>query len=108
MYYEYQKQSGEYPIIGVNTYLSESETNPYESMQVIRTSDEEKMQRINEVNDFKSNNADKLTPALDRLRETALRNGNIFEELLNTVQYATMGQITQVLYEIGGKYRRGM
>ncbi|MDT3740848.1 MAG: methylmalonyl-CoA mutase family protein [Candidatus Kapabacteria bacterium] len=108
MYYEYQKQSGEYPIIGVNTYLSESETNPYESMQVIRTSDEEKMQRINEVTDFKSTNTDKLTPALDRLRETALRNGNIFEELLNTVQYATMGQITQVLYEIGGKYRRGM
>lgn len=108
MYYEFQKQTGEYPIIGVNTYLNESESNPYESMQVIRTSDEEKRQRINEVNAFKSTNEDKLESALDRLRVTALGNGNIFEELLNTVQYATMGQITQVLYEIGGKYRRGM
>lgn len=108
MYYEFQKQTGEYPIIGVNTYLNESESNPYESMQVIRTSDEEKRQRINEVNAFKSKNEDNLESALNRLRETALKNGNIFEELLNTVQYATMGQITQVLYEIGGKYRRGM
>jgi len=108
MYYEFQKQTGEYPIIGVNTYLNESESNPYESMQVIRTSDEEKRQRINEVNAFKSKNEANLESALDRLRTTALKNGNIFEELLNTVQYATMGQITQVLYEIGGKYRRGM
>ncbi|MBX3042824.1 MAG: methylmalonyl-CoA mutase family protein [Candidatus Kapabacteria bacterium] len=108
MYYEFQKQTGEYPIIGVNTYLNESESNPYESMQVIRTSDDEKRQRINEVNAFKSKNEANLESALDRLRTTALKNGNIFEELLNTVQYATMGQITQVLYEIGGKYRRGM
>jgi methylmalonyl-CoA mutase len=108
MYYEYQKQSGEYPIIGVNTYLKESNSNPYDSMQVIRTSDEEKQFRINEVTEFKTKNESHLNESLDRLRETALRNGNIFEELLNTVQYATMGQITQVLYEIGGKYRRGM
>lgn len=108
MYYEYQKQSGEYPIIGVNTYLKDKEENLYDSMAVIRTSDEEKQQRINEVESFKASNSDKLNFALDKLRETALKNGNIFEELLNTVQFATMGQITQVLYEIGGKYRRGM
>lgn len=107
MLYEFQKQSGEYPIIGVNTFIS---ANPakYESLEVIRTTNEEKEQRIAEVNEFKNKNIYNLNTALDRLRETALENGNIFEELLNTVQYATMGQITQVLYEIGGKYRRGM
>lgn len=108
MYYEYQKQSGEFPIIGVNTFLKENDSNPYDSMQVIRTSEDEKQQRIKEVSNFKDKNKDMLDSALDKLRETALKNGNIFEELLNTVQYATMGQITQVLYEIGGKYRRGM
>ncbi len=108
MYYEYLKQSGEYPVIGVNTYLSEHKSNPYDSMQIIRTSDEEKQQRINDVQEFKKEHSEKLDESLNRLREVALQNGNIFEELLNTVQYATMGQITKVLYEIGGKYRRGM
>ncbi|MFA5511681.1 MAG: fused isobutyryl-CoA mutase/GTPase IcmF [Candidatus Kapaibacterium sp.] len=108
MYYEYQKQSGEYPIIGVNTFQNENNSNPFDSMQVIRTSDDEKRQRINEVDAFKDKNKEQLDHALDKLRETALKNGNIFEELLNTVQYATMGQITKVLYDIGGKYRRGM
>jgi methylmalonyl-CoA mutase len=108
MYYEYMKQSGEFPIIGVNTFINSSDDNPYEKMQIIRTSDEEKLQRLSEVQAFKERNADKVDSALKNLMEVAISGGNIFAELLNTVQYATMGQITSVLYKIGGKYRRGM
>ncbi len=108
MYYEYHKQSGDFPIIGVNTFISTTDENPYDKMQIIRTSDDEKIQRLSEVNEFKERNKKDVSAALQRLKEVAISGGNIFEELLNTVQYATMGQITSVLYSIGGKYRRGM
>ena len=108
MYYEYLKQSGEYPIIGVNTYLNEKQENVYDKMEITRTSDEDKQKRLDEVNAFKERNKYHVEPALERLRKTALTGGNIFEELLHTVEFATMGQITKVLYEVGGKYRRGM
>jgi len=57
---------------------------------------------------FRQKNLDKSYKVLEKLKIVALNNGNIFEELLNTVQYATMGEISSLLYEIGGKYRRGM
>jgi isobutyryl-CoA mutase len=108
MYYEYKKQSGEYPIIGVNTFINKDAESPYENMQITRSTDEEKQQRLKELAGFKGKHNDEVEGALHKLREVALQNGNIFEELLNTVEHASMGQITQVLYEIGGKYRRGM
>jgi methylmalonyl-CoA mutase len=108
MYYETLKQSGEYPIIGVNKFLREGAGSPYDNMLITRSTDEEKNDRLKELNQFQSKRKDKVGDALNRLREVALTNGNIFEELLNTVEFASMGQITNVLYEIGGKYRRGM
>ncbi len=108
MYYEYMKQNGDYPIIGVNTFINENPPNLYDRMEITRTSDEEKQRRLDEVNAFKTRNSAQLENALNKLRNVALSGGNIFEELLNTVEYATMGQITEVLYEVGGKYRRGM
>jgi len=108
MYYEFMKQNGDYPIIGVNTFINENPPNLYDRMEITRTSDEEKLRRLDEVNSFKNRHKDKVDDALNRLRNVALSGGNIFEELLNTVEYATMGQITRVLYEVGGKYRRGM
>lgn len=108
MYYEYLKQSGEYPIIGVNKFIREDAVNPYDNMKITRATDEEKQKRLNQLKEFQEKNKDKIESALNRLKEVALSNGNIFEELLNTVEYVSMGQITKVLYEIGGKYRRGM
>jgi methylmalonyl-CoA mutase len=108
LYYESLKQTGEYPIIGVNTYLSEVVDNPYEHMEITRASEEEKQMRLKQLSDFKERNKDSRESSLKRLREVALSNGNIFEELLNTVEHVSMGEITNVLYEIGGKYRRGM
>ncbi|MFH1051672.1 MAG: fused isobutyryl-CoA mutase/GTPase IcmF [bacterium] len=108
MYYEYMKQSGEYPIIGVNTYLSEGSESPYENMLITRASEEEKQDRLKELAEFQAKHKNEIDEALHKVREVALTNGNVFEELLNTVEHASMGQITKVLYEIGGKYRRGM
>ncbi len=108
MYYEYLKQSGEYPIIGVNTFLPNNPENYYDKIPITRASDEEKMSRINDLNKFKENHIEESSIYLERLRRVCLTGGNIFEELLNTVEHCSMGQITQVLYEVGGKYRRGM
>ncbi|MCX7908750.1 MAG: methylmalonyl-CoA mutase family protein [Ignavibacteria bacterium] len=108
LYYESLKETGEYPIIGVNTFINENPVNYYDNMKVTRASIEEKEERLQQVADFKERHKDKKQEALDRLRNVALSKGNIFEELLNTVEHCTMGEITQLLYQIGGKYRRGM
>jgi methylmalonyl-CoA mutase len=107
LYYEELKQSGEYPIVGVNTFLREKPENPYLSVKLTRTPLHEKDERLKQLYEFQLRNREMSAKALERLREVALGEGNIFEELLNTVQWASLGQITGVLYEIGGKYRRG-
>jgi len=108
MYYEYLKQTGEYPIIGVNTFLSNDTSNVYDKMEVIRASEEEKDYRLETLTKFQNTNKDNSEEALKKIREVAISKGNIFEELLNAVEVCSMGQITKVLYEVGGKYRRGM
>lgn len=77
-------------------------------MKVTRATIQEKEERLQQVEDFRTRHRDKKEEAIERLRNVALTKGNIFEELLNTVEYCTMGEITKLLYEIGGKYRRGM
>lgn len=108
LYYESLKETGEYPIIGVNTFINENPVNYYDNMKVTRASIEEKEERLQQVADFKERHKDKKQEALDRLRNVAISKGNIFEEMLNAVEHCTMGEITHLLYEIGGKYRRGM
>ncbi|MFC7371567.1 fused isobutyryl-CoA mutase/GTPase IcmF [Fictibacillus iocasae] len=109
MYYEMKKHDGSFPIIGVNTYLNPNPPSDEEfNMQLARATKEEKEQQIANLEAFKQQHADKSAEALQRLRNTALSGGNIFEELMNTVQYASLGQITSALYEVGGKYRRNM
>ncbi len=107
MHYEMLKQSGEYPIIGVNTYINPKQENLYDNMEITRASIEEKDKRLETINEFRNINTSSKISALNSMRQAALTNANIFEELLNTVQYCTMGEITKVLYEVGGKYRRG-
>lgn len=108
MYYEALKQSGEYPIIGVNTYLNDNADNPYEKMEITRASEHEKKEILVNLDEFHNQHSKEVKESLSKLREVTLTNGNVFEELLNTVESASMGQITQLLYQIGGKYRRGM
>ncbi|WP_066056877.1 fused isobutyryl-CoA mutase/GTPase IcmF [Robertmurraya korlensis] len=110
MYYEMKKHTGELPIIGVNTYLnpnppSEEDTD---NMELARATKEEKELQIQNLREFQGRNKDKITTALQKLKETAVNNGNIFEELMETVKVASLGQITRALYEVGGQYRRNM
>jgi isobutyryl-CoA mutase len=110
MYYEMKKHSGELPIIGVNTYLnpnppSEEELN---NIQLARASYEEKELQIKNLRAFHERNKDKVDEALKRLKHVAVSGGNIFEELMETVKVASLGQITKALYEVGGQYRRNM
>jgi methylmalonyl-CoA mutase len=110
MYYEMKKHTGELPIIGVNTYLnpnppSEEETD---NMELARATKDEKELQIQNLREFHKRNKDKIAAALQKLKQTAVNNGNIFEELMETVKVASLGQITRALYEVGGQYRRNM
>lgn len=107
LYYETQKDSGEFPIIGVNTFLPEKHAE-WKPIELSRASEAEKNDQIDRLNAFKGRHANKSQECLRRLRDTALTGGNIFEELLTTVRYCSLGQITSVLYEVGGRYRRNM
>ncbi len=109
LYYESLKNTGELPIVGVNTYLNPNQDQVIPTdIELSRSTNEEKQDQINRLNDFKNKNSSKSTQALEKLKETALGGGNIFEELLSTVNYCSLGQITEVLYHVGGKYRRNM
>lgn len=108
MKYEILKESGELPIIGVNTFQSEKGRPDYEHMEVIRATEEEKNGQIARTQAFIERTGDQNHAALERLRHTALSGENIFEELMETVKYCSLGQITHLLYECGGQYRRSM
>lgn len=107
LYYETLKDSGEYQIIGVNTFLPEKET-VWKPIELSRASEEEKNDQIQRLNQFKEKNKATSLLHLNRLRDIALTGGNIFEELLTTVRHCSLGEITAVLYEVGGRYRRNM
>lgn len=110
MHYEHLKHSGQLPIIGVNTYLNPNPPSEeaINNMEIARASKEEKDLQIANLAGFKEANVDNSQKALDQLKEVAKTGGNIFEELMETVKVASLGQITQALYEVGGQYRRNM
>jgi len=108
LYYEHQKHTGELPIIGVNTFLNKKGSPTIIPSEVIRSSKEEKEQQIVNLQAFwKRNDVDK-DESLKRLKEVAISDGNLFSELMETVKYCSLGQITHALYEVGGQYRRNM
>ena len=106
LYYEKLKSSGELPIIGVNTFLSE-ETEYYHG-ELMRSTDDEKKRQIESLERFHTFHAAESKAALDSLRRVALKSGNVFAELMETVKSCSLGQITSTLYEVGGSYRRNM
>lgn len=111
MLYEIKKDSGELPIIGVNFYVNPEagdEYSKYSSMQLTRATKKERDAQIANLNKFKERNKDKSVKALAKLKEVALSGENIFAELMETVKYASLGQITNTLYEVGGRYRRAI
>ena len=108
LYYEQLKHTGELPVIGVNTFLSSDGSPTVLPREVIRSTTEEKEQQIETVAAVQGRNAEQGKAALERLRKVALRNGNLFEELMETTKVCTLGQISQALFAVGGQYRRNM
>ena len=108
LYYETLKHTGEYPIIGVNTFLSSTGSKTVIPAEVIRSTTEEKEFQIENVHSLWKRSGDKGQDMLQRLQQKAIHNENIFEELMETVKYCSLGQITKALFEVGGQYRRNM
>ncbi|MBD2716867.1 methylmalonyl-CoA mutase family protein [Microvirga sp. STR05] len=108
MHYEMLKHTGEYPIIGVNTFLSSKGSPTVVPAEVIRATDEEKQYQIEMLNLLHTRNADQTEARLKQLQQVAIANGNLFAELMETVKFCSLGQITNALFEVGGQYRRNM
>jgi methylmalonyl-CoA mutase len=108
LYYETLKHSGEFPIIGVNTFLSSKGSPTVIPAEVIRSTTEEKEFQIQTVQNLWKRSEDKSAEILHRLQQTAIHNKNVFEELMEAAKYCSLGQITKALFEVGGQYRRNM
>lgn len=108
LYYESLKHNGDLPLIGVNTFLNKNGSPTLVPGEVIRSTSEEKEQQIQNLVSFHQRNEHKAPKMLQRLQQVAISNGNLFAELMETVKYCSLGQITHALYEVGGQYRRNM
>lgn len=110
MYYEHKKHDGSLPIVGVNTFLNPAgEDHEGEfTIELARSTDDEKQSQIRRLRAFQSRHADHAADAIERLQQAAINNENVFEMLMDAVQYCSLGQITNAFFEVGGQYRRNM
>ena len=108
MYYEQLKLSGELPVIGVNTFLSKTGSPIQVPGEVVRATEEEKQNQLKGVREFQRVWKKEADEAIKRLQDVARSHGNVFEELMETTKYCTIGQISHALYAVGGQYRRNM
>ena len=108
MHYEWLKHTGEYPIIGVNTFLGKDGSPTVRPGEVIRSTEEEKQAQIAFLHNYQKSNEDKSENALKTLQHAAINQENLFEVMMDAVKYCSLGQITNALFEVGGKYRRNM
>ena len=108
LHYESLKHSGELPIVGVNTFESPDPGEALLPRELVRSGDDEKRQQVENLRAFQARHAARTGPALARLEAAARRNQNVFGELVETVKVASLGQICDALFEVGGRYRRSM
>ena len=108
MYYENLKHTGEYPIIGVNTFLNKKGSPTIIPQEVIRSTEIEKKFQINMVNNLQKGNKKQAEKMIEEIQEIAIQNGNIFEKLMEVTKICSLGQITNALFDVGGQYRRNM
>ena len=108
MHYEMLKHTGEYPIIGVNTFRNPKGDEIPESIELARSTEEEKQSQLARLNDFHARHAAAAPAMLKRLQQAVIDNANVFEVLMDAVRVCSLGQITSALFEVGGQYRRSM
>lgn len=108
MHYEMLKHTGELPIIGVNTFRNPHGDTTPQSLELARSTEEEKQSQLKRLQDFHARHAGESPAMLERLKHTVIENGNVFEVLMDAVRCCSLGQITNALFEVGGQYRRNM
>ena len=108
LYYETLKHTGDFPIIGVNTFLSSKGSPTILPKEVIRATEEEKKFQISMLGHLNKGNQKEVVEGLKAIQDAAVNNQNIFEELMETCKVASLGQVTNALFEVGGQYRRNM
>jgi isobutyryl-CoA mutase len=108
LYYETLKHNGDFPIIGVNTFLSSKGSPTVIPAEVIRATEEEKQYQIDMLANLQASSAEKVTEHIAILQNAAIKNENIFEKLMEATKVCSLGQITAALFEVGGQYRRNM
>lgn len=108
LYYETLKHTGEYPIIGVNTFLNKNGSPTIVPGEIIRATEEEKQHQISTLKKFQDRNNSKSSDLLKQLQKSAIAGDNIFDQLMEVCKVCSLGQISNALYEVGGQYRRNM
>ena len=108
MHYEMLKHTGEYPIIGVNTFRNPNGDPVPEALELARSTEQEKQSQLKRLRDFHARHADDAVVQLARLKQAVIENRNVFEVLMDAVRCCSLGQITNALFEVGGQYRRNM
>ncbi|MCC2655212.1 MAG: methylmalonyl-CoA mutase [Panacagrimonas sp.] len=108
MLYEHKKHDGSLPLIGVNTFRNPHGDAALETVELARSSDEEKQSQLKRLKSFQDAHREPGKQVLQRLRDVVISNGNTFEVLMEAVRHCSLGQITQALFEVGGRYRRNM
>ena len=108
MHYEMLKHTGELPIIGVNTFRNPQGDVVPESIELARSTADEKQSQLDRLHAFQAQHASAATEMLRRLQAAVLDNQNVFEILMQAVRVCSLGQITRALFEVGGQYRRSM
>ena len=108
MHYEMLKHTGELPIIGVNTFRNPQGDVVPESIELARSTEDEKQSQLDRVHAFQQLHASAAAEMLRRLQTAVLDNKNVFDTLMQAVRVCSLGQITRALFEVGGQYRRSM
>jgi methylmalonyl-CoA mutase len=108
LYYEKMKNSGELPIMGVNTFLSSKGSPIVRPGEVIRATEDEKRKQLSSLAQYQIVNKEQSALWLEKVRQAAIRQENVFEVLMEAGKYCSLGQITQALFEVGGQYRRNI
>ncbi|MEO6895066.1 MAG: methylmalonyl-CoA mutase family protein, partial [Caldimonas sp.] len=108
MHYEMLKHSGEYPIVGVNTFRNPHGDEATKPVELQRSTESEKQGQLARLADFQSRHAAKSPAMLKRLQNAVIADANVFEVLVDAVRVCSLGQITEALFEVGGQYRRNM
>ena len=107
LYYEQRKHDGTYPIVGVNMFLGD-QSEEQDVVELARGTEAEKIGQLERLSDFHAKHANDAGRALADVQRAALAGENVFVELMNAVRTCSLGQITEALFEVGGKYRRSM